>query len=409
VDKLKKISGNPYLNKKEGVLLIDNILLNEILKTYTTPLMIFLENRVRNNINTFRKVFKSEFNNFQCFYSFKANFLPEICTIVQSEGLGAELIGLPELKLALKLQFPPNKIIVGGPYLPKELIKKCVQENIKEIVVYNMNDLIHINSFAKKSQKIQDICLRINTQKFGSKLGILLNQSNVLKLKKIIYECKNLKVTTLLSHYATQMNNFELFKKNINILLDSTKILSDAGIKIENLNLGGGFPEAVIMPENQLRDVAAKIKSIISNHEINFNNIYFEPGRYLVGDAGLLVAKIIKVTDDRWIFLNIGNHICPKFAKSSLRFYNATRIGEPHKFKTSIAGIVPTDQDVLAKDYFFTSDLKEGDIVIVTNVGAYNLTFSNRFPYLLPNIILVKDKTVINIFDPLVNCDFSIY
>ncbi len=409
MDKLKKISGNPYLNKKEGVLLIDNILLNEILKTYTTPLMIFLENRVRNNINTFRKVFKSEFDNFQCFYSFKANFLPEICTIVQSEGLGAELIGLPELKLALKLQFPPNKIIVGGPYLPKELIKKCVQENIKEIVVYNMNDLIHINSFAKKSQKIQDICLRINTQKFGSKLGILLNQSNVLKLKKIIYECKNLKVTTLLSHYATQMNNFELFKKNINILLDSTKILSDAGIKIENLNLGGGFPEAVIMPENQLRDVAAKIKSIISNHEINFNNIYFEPGRYLVGDAGLLVAKVIKVTDDRWIFLNIGNHICPKFAKSSLRFYNATRIGEPHKFKTSIAGIVPTDQDVLAKDYFFTSDLKEGDIVIVTNVGAYNLTFSNRFPYLLPNIILVKDKTVTNIFDPLVNCDFSIY
>jgi len=409
VNKLKKISGNPYLNKKEGELLIDNIQLNEILKPYTTPLMIFLENRVRNNINTFRKVFKSEFNNFQCFYSFKANFLPEICTIVQSEGLGAELIGLPELKLALKLQFPPNKIIVGGPYLPKELIKKCVQENIKEIVVYNMNDLIHINSFAKKSQKIQDICLRINTQKFGSKLGILLNQSNVLKLKKIIYECKNLKVTTLLSHYATQMNNFELFKKNINILLDSTKILSDAGIKIENLNLGGGFPEAVIMPENQLRDVAAKIKSIISNHEINFNNIYFEPGRYLVGDAGLLVAKVIKVTDDRWIFLNIGNHICPKFAKSSLRFYNATRIGEPHKFKTSIAGIVPTDQDVLVKDYFFTSDLKEGDIVIVTNVGAYNLTFSNRFPYLLPNIILVKDKTVINIFDPLVNCDFSIY
>lgn len=408
MDKLKKISGNPYLIKKEGVLLIDNILLNEILKTYTTPLMIFLENRVRNNINTFRKVFKSEFNNFLCFYSFKANFLPEICNIVQSEGLGAELIGLPELKLALKLMFPPNKIIVGGPYLPKELIKKCIQENIKEIVVYNINDLIRINSIAKKSQKIQDICLRINTQKFGSKLGILLNQSNVSKLKKIIYECKNLKVTTLLSHYATQMNNFELFRKNINTILDNTKILSDAGIKIENLNLGGGFPEAVIMPENQLKEIAAKIKSIISNHELNFNNIYFEPGRYFVGDAGLLVAKIIKVTDDRWIFLNIGNHICPKFAKSSLRYYNATRIGEPHKFKTSIAGIVPTDQDVLAKDYFFTSDLKEGDIVIVTNVGAYNLTFSNRFPYLLPNIILVKDKTITNIFDPLVNCDFSI-
>ena len=405
---MKKISGNPYFNKKEGEVLVDKVLLNEILKTNSTPLIIFLENRVRNNINTFFRVFKSAIDNFQCFYSFKANFLPEICNIVQSEGLGAELIGLPELKLALKLHFPPNKIIVGGPYLPQELIEKCVQEKIKEIVVYNINDLIKINSVAKRSNIIQEICLRINAQKYGSKLGILLNRLNVIQLKKIINECKNLKVTTLLSHYSTQMNNFELFVKNVNILLDSTKVLFDAGIKIDNINLGGGFPEAVIMPENQLRELATKINSLINNFEIKFKNIYFEPGRYLVGDAGLLIAKIIKVTEDRWIFLNIGNHICPKFAKSSIRFYNATKIEQPHKFKTSIAGIIPTDQDVLAKDYFFTNDLKEEDLVVLTNVGAYNLTFSNRFPYLLPNIILVKDQTVTNIFNPSINRDFSI-
>jgi len=408
VDKTKKISGNPYLNKKEGEVLVDRVLLNEILKTNSTPLIIFLENRVRNNINTFLRVFKSAIDNFQCFYSFKANFLPEICNIVQSEGLGAELIGLPELKLALKLHFPPDKIIVGGPYLPQELIEKCVQEKIKEIVVYNLNDLTKIDSIAKKSNYIQNICLRINAQKYGSKLGILLDQLNVIKLKKIINECKNLKVTTLLSHYATQMNNFELFVKNVNILLDSTKVLFDAGIKIENINLGGGFPEAVIMPEKQLRELATKITSLINNFEIKFKNIYFEPGRYLVGDAGLLIAKIIKVTEDRWIFLNIGNHICPKFAKSSLRFYNASKIEQPHKFKTSIAGIIPTDQDVLAKDYFFTKDLKEEDLVVITNIGAYNLTFSNRFPYLLPNIILVKDQTVTNIFNPSKDRDFSI-
>ena len=405
---MKKISGNPYFNKKEGEVLVDKVLLNEILKTNSTPLIIFLENRVRNNINTFLRVFRSVFDNFQCFYSFKANFLPEICNIVQSEGLGAELIGLPELKLALKLHFPPDKIIVGGPYLPQELIEKCVQEKIKEIVVYNINDLIKINSVAKRSNIIQEICLRINAQKYGSKLGILLNRLNVIQLKKIINECKNLKVTTLLSHYSTQMNNFELFVKNVNILLDSTKVLFDAGIKIDNINLGGGFPEAVIMPENQLRELATKINSLINNFEIKFKNIYFEPGRYLVGDAGLLIAKIIKVTEDRWIFLNIGNHICPKFAKSSIRFYNATKIEQPHKFKTSIAGIIPTDQDVLAKDYFFTNDLKEEDLVVLTNVGAYNLTFSNRFPYLLPNIILVKDQTVTNIFNPSINRDFSI-
>ena len=408
MDKLKKISGNPYLNKKEGEVLVDRVPLNEILKTNSTPLIIFLENRVRNNINTFIGVFKSVFDNFQCFYSFKANFLPEICNIVQSEGLVAELIGLPELKLALKLHFPPNKIIVGGPYLPQELIEKCVQEKIKEIVVYNLNDLTKIDSIAKKSNRIQDICLRINTQKYGSKLGVDLNKVNVTKLKKIIDNCENIKVTTILSHYSTQMNNFELFKKNVITLFDNTKILFDAGIQIENINLGGGFPEAVIMPEKQLRELAIELNSLLQSFDGSFKNIYFEPGRYIVGDAGLIIAKVIRVTDDRWIFLNIGNHICPKFAKSSLRFYNASKIMAPHKFKTSIAGIIPTDQDVLAKNYFFTDDLKEGDKVVITNIGAYNLTFSNRFPYSLPNIILVKEKFFTTIFDPYINHDFSI-
>ena len=405
---MKKISGNPYLNKKEGKVLIDTILLDDILRNSTTPLMIFLENRVRNNINAFSRVFKSVFKNFQCFYSFKANFLPEICKIIQSEGIGAELIGLPELNLALKLQFPPNKIIVGGPYLPHDLIEKCVQENIKEIIVYNLNDLIQINSIAKNNHKIQNICIRINSQKYGSKLGIVLDKSKLTKLTNLINECENIKLTTILSHYSTQMNNFGQFKKNVESLIENIKILSDAGINVENINLGGGFPEAVIMPEAQLREIANNINSTLSKSELNLKNIYFEPGRYFIGDAGIFIAKVIKVSEDRWIFLDIGNHICPKFAKCSLRFYNASKINEPHKFKTSIAGIVPTDQDVLAKNYFFTNDLKENDIVMVTNVGAYTLTFSNRFPYTLPKIILVKNRTISEIFDPLRNYDFSL-
>jgi len=408
MNKLKKLSGNPHLIKKDGKLLIDGIIASEIIKNIHTPFMIFITDRIKNNINSFYRVFQSVFDNFQCFYSFKANFLSDICRIVKSEGVGAELIGLPELKLALKLQFPSEKIIVGGPYLPQELIEKCILENIKEIVVYNLNDVILIDSTAKKYNKVQDICLRVNTQKFGSKLGIDLDDFELTLLKKIQDECKNVKITTVLSHYSTQMNNFEQFKQNLRNVLEKIKILLKAGVRIENINLGGGFPEATIMPEHQLIEIAKKIKLILSNFDIKFKNIYFEPGRYFVGDAGIFLAKVIKVYKDRWIFLNIGNHICPKFAKASLRFYNITRINDPHKYKTSIAGIIPTDQDVLAKNYFFTKELEEGDLILITNVGAYCLTFSNRFPYLLPEISLIEGGTITQIFDPLVDHDFSL-
>ncbi|MFW9784575.1 MAG: hypothetical protein ACFFFB_20005, partial [Candidatus Heimdallarchaeota archaeon] len=99
----------------------------------------------------------------------------------------------------------------------------------------------------------------------------------------------------------------------------------------------------------------------------------------------------------------------PKFAKNSLRFYNITQINKPHKTKTSIGGILPTDQDVLAKNYFFTREINKGELVLIMNAGAYTLTFSNRFPYSLPNIFLINEKGVEQIFDASYNHDFSLF
>ena len=203
------------------------------------------------------------------------------------------------------------------------------------------------------------------------------------------------------------MNNIEQFKNNLKSIVLNLKLLSKFGIEIENINLGGGFPEATVMPQEQLRNIAIQIKSAIDESDITYKNIYFEPGRYFIGDAGFFITKIIKASDSGWTFLDIGNHICPKFARCSLRFYNASHINEPHKYKTSFAGIVPSDQDVLAKNYFFTEIVREGDFVIVTNTGAYCLTFSNRFPYYLPTLLLIKDDNYTQIFNPSLDREIS--
>ncbi len=405
---MKIISGNPYLKKDNGHMIIDQLYLNDLLKIHETPIIIFLENRLRDNIKTFKEICSTIFNDTDCFYSFKANFLPEICSIVNSEGIGAAVVGLPELNLALKTGFPPNKILVGGPYLPNDLIKKSIEKNVKEIIVYNLKDLIQINSIAKQLNAKQNICIRVNSEKYDSRLGIKFNEKNLNKLHDLVNKCQNIRLTSLLSHFSSQMNNIEQFKKNLDNVIRNLRKMEGIGIKIKNLNLGGGFPEATIMPRNQLRKIMTEIKKKLESLDLCSKNIIFEPGRYLVGDTGLLISKIIHVTDGRWIFLNIGNNICPKFARCSLRFYNASKIGDPHKFKTSIAGIVPTDQDVLAKNYYFTDSLDEKDIVLITNVGAYCLTFSNRFPYTLPKIFMIQGNMLKLIFDPIIDKDFSI-
>ena len=405
---MKKIAGNNYLKKEKEKVLIDSIPLDNFLKESATPIMIFLENKIRDNINTFNDVFNSVFNNFQCFYSLKANYLPEICEIIHSEKIGAEVVGLPELKLALKVGFPPSKILVGGPYMPKELIETSVANQVKEIIVYNLKDLDKINSSALDYDFTQDICIRVNSQKYGSRLGVVFNETNLKRLSNILNKCHNINLTSLLSHYGTQMNSIEQFKKNIQAMAKNLKNLKKIGVTIKNINLGGGFPEATVMPQDQLKIIAQEMKKIIKETGIEYEQIYFEPGRYFIGDAGLFLAEVINVCEDRWTFLNVGNHICPKFARCSLRFYNTSQINKPHKFKTSFAGIVPTDQDVLAKNYFFTETINEGDVVLISNVGAYSLTFSNRFPYSLPKIFIVKDNEMKQIFDPYTNIDFSI-
>ena len=197
-------------------------------------------------------------------------------------------------------------------------------------------------------------------------------------------------------------------RSNIEIIADNYNKLKKMGIIINNINLGGGFPEATVMPQDQLKKNAFEMKKIIESFNIQYENIYFEPGRYFVGDTGIFITKAIGIHDDKWIILNIGNHICPKFARCALRFYNASQISQSHKYKWSIAGIVPTNQDILVKDYFFTESVNRGDIVLILNVGAYSLTFSNRFPYPLPNIFLVKDEKVVQIFNNSEDLDFSI-
>jgi diaminopimelate decarboxylase len=405
---MKNISGNPYLKRNNGKLLIDSIPLDEIIEKYKTPLLILLEKRLRDNIKSFVKIFNEEFVNFLCFYSFKANYLPEICRIVCSEGIGAKTVSLPELKLALNLGFSPEKILVGAPYLPEDLIELSIKNKVREIIIYSIKDLKKINTIAQKYNHVQNICIRVNSQKFESKLGIKFDEDKIKLLKKSILTFKNINLTSILSHFGTQMNNIKQFEKNIKSLILNLELLSKHQIYFENINLGGGFPEATVMAQNQLKKIAEMIKLYFEKSNLKCTKISFEPGRYFVGDSGLFLSKIVKVSEDRWIFLDIGNHICPKFARCSLRFYNTTNIDKPHKYKTSIAGIVPTDQDVLAKNYFFTQDLREDDKIMITNTGAYCLTFSNRFPYPLPTIILINGDKIIKIFDPNLNKDFSL-
>ena len=190
------------LVKREGKIFVDSTPLDEILKKFNTPLYIFLENRIRENINSFINTFNEKFGNIQYFYSFKANYLPEICKIMLSEGIGAKLVSFPELKLAIKTGFSPDKIIIGGPYLPENLIESSIKNKVKEIIVYNLKDLKKINSVAQNYNRVQNVCIRVNSQKYDSKLGIISEKAILVSFKPEILAI----LIELVVYYLSQLN-----------------------------------------------------------------------------------------------------------------------------------------------------------------------------------------------------------
>ena len=240
---MRNISGNPLIKKENDTIFFDSVNFNDIIKQYKTPVLILLEKRIRDNIKNFNSIFSSEFSNFQCFYSFKANFLSEICKIVFSEGIGAEIVGIPELKLALKLGFPSDKIIIGGPYISKELIELSIKNQVKEMIIYDINDLEKINLIAQKHNHIQDICIRINSQKYESKLGVNLTEKKISKLRNFVTTCQNIRIKSILSHYSTQMNDIKQFKTNAKIIIHNLKLLHEKDIEAVRDYLGTHIQE----------------------------------------------------------------------------------------------------------------------------------------------------------------------
>ena len=159
-------------------------------------------------------------------------------------------------------------------------------------------------------------------------------------------------------------------------------------------DVGGGMPNAGALKENQLISIFREMKEEFVEQGFPDPKICIEPGRYIVEDAGLFLMEIISTSDDgHSFFVNSGTYNIPRFARNSLRFYNIDQPLSHYNHKTTIYGIVPSEEDILMKNYNFSSKNEIGNKIVVMNCGAYAYTFSTRFPYHVPSVVYINDSS----------------
>ena len=327
------------------------------------------------------------------FYSVKSNYLEPVIKMINEMNFGFEIITELELNLLIKNRIDPERILCGGPYFPLSLMEKAINYGIDEYVLYDLDDLIKINDIANRANTRIKVILRFVQNKYEARVGIPAIDTEFDRLSDIIQKAKSIKIIGILNHYASQMNSIEVYQKNAEFLVDiANKLRDKCGIRCSVFDIGGGFPEAFIFPDTHFLKYLEEMRNIFIKNNWADVNIYYEPGRYIVGSAGFLFSKIVRRNNHySTLFLDVGTNLIPIFARSSIRLHNVDKIACEQKKKFDIMGSIPSDQDLLAKNYNFEADSDVNDRVIISGVGAYTLTFSNRFPYAFPAIIFYEN------------------
>ena len=383
-------------------LFVENSSVLNITKKNKTPFYLYSEQQIKENYLNLAQNFKSV-DPLICF-AIKANTNLTILKMLGKLGAGADVVSGGELLKAIKAGIKPNKIVFSGVGKTEEELKLAIGKKILLINVESESETRLINNIGKKSNKRISIGFRLNpnvdakthkkisTGKSENKFGISIKSFSAFY--KNIKQFNNLKIDALSVHIGSQILSDSPYKKTLTILL---KVISDLKIKLKYVDLGGGFGICYKKKDKQIN--LNNYAKLVLNFKKKLNcNIIFEPGRSLVGNAGILVSKIQyikKGVDKNFIILDAGMN---DFMRPSL--YNAIHDIVPvNKTNKKFSGAIEFVGPICESTCKFTKyrkyqKINEGDFVAITNTGAYGSSLSSNYNTrpLIAEILAGKNK-----------------
>ena len=391
-----------YYKYKQQRLFAEKTSVLSLAKKNVTPFYLYSGSQIRDNYLNFVKNFKTT-NPLICF-SVKSNSNPFILRFLKKLGSGADVVSSGELLKALKAGIKPNKIVFSGVGKNEEELKLAIKNKILLINIESENEAILINKISKKMNRKTSVGLRLNpdiyvsthkkisTGKAEDKFG--LSKKELLLLCKKIGNLKNLRLNALSVHIGSQILSDNPYKKSLNIIAD---IIKKTKINFKFIDLGGGFGIAYQKKDRKIR--LKNYSKLVNSFKKKFNcNIIFEPGRSIVGNAGILVTKVQYVKkrgNKSFIILDAGMN---DFMRPALydAFHNIipiTKISKKNKGPVEFVGPVCETTCKFAK-YKNYEKIKENNYVAIKNVGAYGSTLSSNYNTrpLIAEIFVNKSK-----------------
>ena len=373
-----------YINKN---LTIEKIRIANIAKKFGTPTYCYSYEKLKENINNFKKSFKS-FSPLICF-AIKSNTNTNLISEIRKFGLGADVVSMGELMKALKAGITPKKIVFSGVGKTSNEISYAIDKKILLINAESKSEINVIEKIAKSKKKIVSIGIRLNpntdantlkqisTGKKENKFGV--DEKTFFSLVNYCKLSKHIELKCLSVHIGSQILNHTPYEKMLKVV---DRIVKKSDHKFEFIDLGGGMGISYEKNSKKLnyKKYNFAIKKFLKSHS---SKIIFEPGRSIVGNIGTLISKVIYIKENskkNFIILDaaMNDFMRPALYGANHRTLPVVQRNQTSKKVYEFVGPIceSTDKFTTLKKF---QKLREKDLVVMCDVGAYGMSLSSNY------------------------------
>jgi len=389
----------------------------ELARQFGTPLYVFDEATIRNTMREYNASMKKFYNGAGLVaYASKAFSCKEIYRIAKDEGCGIDVVSAGELYTALSVDFPAEKIFYHGNNKTVSELVYAIESGVGRIVVDNLTELERISEIAASQNKVVPILIRvkpgidahthdfIRTGQIDSKFGFALETGEALEAVKYIKEHKSVELKGIHCHIGSQIFEVSPFELAAEVMVGfMNTVKQETGIILTELNLGGGFgikyvPENDPVPYMGYMELVSKVvHDACEKHGLDIPFIVIEPGRSIVGPAGITLYTVGGVKDipniRTYVSVDGGMTDNPRYIlyQSVYEALVANKAAQPKDAVVTLAGRCCESGDLVGEGMSIQRP-EVGDVVAVLATGAYNYSMAsnyNRVPRAAA--VMVKD------------------
>lgn len=390
---------------------LDGVDVASLVSKYGSPLYVTSEKTLRDKYKEFIKALRSIYPDTYIAYSYKTNYLSGICGIFHKEGALAEVVSGFEYEIALDLGVDTSKIVFNGPYKKKdELIRAIKGESMINIDSYN--EIYQLENLSRSKTRPINVGVRINMNLNyppWNKFGFNLESGQAFEACRRIMSTGYLNLCGLHCHLGTYIADTSVYNQGMEKLIEfALQLEKELKVEINYLDIGGGYASANTLHTQFLSGAAiiptfdqyaAAICQPLKEKASKFKKaprLILEPGRALVDEAVSLISTVVSTKrfadGTKGVIIDAGVNLLPTSYWFKHEIASIQDMGSTLE-TVNVYGPLCMQIDVIRTEVRLPP-FQKGNIVVIKNVGAYNITQSLQFIFPRPAVVLIDNGQV---------------